>query len=394
MRAAGTDALGVLRWGLRRYRALMIVCLLLGAAVAPFAALQRDIPTDAEALVVVQRLDMDLVALPRYGDAVFNNGSVAQAVAAQFGDLGDFADIIPNRVSLVAEQDSIVFAVVGHDVNPKTAADIANVAANTFVTALNSAGVGVGSFTLQSPAQPPPVHGNSLGTFLAIPVGVVAGLVLGLAAVSTVLVARRPVIDGADAEDATGVLALGTVTVPRTRRGTFARPADFTGLVPVCRRLLALPTPIIVLASRAREEPVRKQLSMALVSVLRRVREVRFLSPSGLQDIPGSPQDAPARQERHGTGSSGDDAALTLVDSGEPLDLIQPPQLTTTVLVVREGIGTAALRAAVVEHLGGSAEARLLMVKRGRRARGESANGVERPGDEQVLEPAGRADNP
>jgi capsular polysaccharide biosynthesis protein len=394
MRAAGTDALGVLRWGLRRYRALMIVCLLLGAAVAPFAALQRDIPTDAQALVVVQRLDMDLVALPRYGDAVFNNGSVAQAVAAQFGDLGDFADIIPNRVSLVAEQDSIVFAVVGHDVNPKTAADIANVAANTFVTALNSAGVGVGSFTLQSPAQPPPVHGNSLGTFLAIPVGVVAGLVLGLAAVSTVLVARRPVIDGADAEDATGVLALGTVTVPRTRRGTFARPADFTGLVPVCRRLLALPTPIIVLASRAREEPVRKQLAMALVSVLRRVRDVRFLSPSDLQGMPAVPQDAAARQGRHGGGSHDDDAALTFVDSGEPLDLIQPPQLTTTVLVVREGIGTAALRAAVVEHLGGSAEARLLMVKRGRRARGESANGVERPGDEQVLEPAGRADNP
>jgi capsular polysaccharide biosynthesis protein len=384
----------VLRWGLRRYRALMIVCLLLGAAVAPFAALQRDIPADAQALVVVQRLDMDLVALPRYGDAVFNNGSVAQAVAAQFGDLGDFADIIPNRVSLVAEQDSIVFAVVGHDVNPKTAADIANVAANTFVTALNSAGVGVGSFTLQSPAQPPPVHGNSLGTFLAVPVGVVAGLVLGLAAVSTVLVARRPVIDGADAEDATGVLALGTVTVPRTRRGTFARPADFTGLVPVCRRLLALPTPIIVLASRAREEPVRKQLSMALVSVLRRVRDVRFLSPSELQGMPAAPKDAPARQGRHGAGSHEDDGALTLVDSGEPLDLIQPPQLTTTVLVVREGIGTAALRAAVVEHLGGSAEARLLMVKRGRRARGESANGMERPGDEQVLEPAGRADNP
>jgi capsular polysaccharide biosynthesis protein len=384
----------VLRWGLRRYRALVILCLLLGAVGAPLAALQRDTPTDAQALVVVQRLDMDLVALPRYGDAVFNNGAVAQAVAAQFGDLGDFADIIPNRVSLVAEQDSIVFAVVGHDVNPKTAADIANVAANTFITALNAAGVGVGSFTLQSPAQPPPVRSNSLGTFLAIPVGVVAGLVLGLAAVSVVLVARRPVIDGADAEDVAGVLALGTVTVPRTRSGSAARPADYTGLVPVCRRLLALPTPIVVLASRPGEASVRKQLSMALVSVLRRVRDVRFIGSSELQGMAPDGHDAPGEHGRHATGSPTEETALTLVDSGEPLDLVQPPQLTTTVLVVREGIGSAALRAAVVEHLGGSAEARLLLVKRGRRARAESADEIERPGDEQVLETAGRVDNP
>jgi hypothetical protein len=41
--------------------------------------------------------------------------------------------------------------------------------------------------------------------------------------------------------------------------------------------------------------------------------------------------------------------------------------------VAREGISSAALRAAVLEHLGGSAEARVLLVKRGRRARPDRA---------------------
>ena len=60
-----------------------------------------------------------------------------------------------------------------------------------------------------------------------------------------------------------------------------------------------------------------------------------------------------------------------MVDSSDPLDLVQPPEWTAAVLVVPEGIGAAALRAAVVEHLGGSAEARLLLTKRGPRYRGQ-----------------------
>jgi hypothetical protein len=51
---------------------------------------------------------------------------------------------------------------------------------------------------------------------------------------------------------------------------------------------------------------------------------------------------------------------------------VQPPDLTAAVLVAREGITSSALRAAVVEHLGGSAEARVLLVKRGRRVRREA----------------------
>jgi hypothetical protein len=69
-----------------------------------------------------------------------------------------------------------------------------------------------------------------------------------------------------------------------------------------------------------------------------------------------------------GSGAGAPDR-LVVVDSSDPMDLVHPPELTATVLVIREGIPSAALRDAVIDHLGGSAEARLLIVRKGRRAR-------------------------
>jgi capsular polysaccharide biosynthesis protein len=377
MRAAGTDAIGILRWGLARYFWLFAICVLLGAVVAPLLALQRTAVADARALVIAEQLDVDLSAIPRYGEAVFNNGEVAQEIASTYPAAGDQEDIIPNRVSLIAEQDSIVFGVEGHDEDPQVAADLANLAANTFVAALNSAGGGVGSFELQTPAQAPPEPENSLGTSYAIPVGVGAGVMLGLAAVSVLLVARRPVIDGIDAEEIVGVPSLGTVTVPRTRRGRFAPPEAFAGLVPVCRRLLALPTPTAVLVSRPRDEHDRMHLALALVSTLRLAAEVEFVGPA---ELGGTATDTPARaaQRPPANGHPARRAErFTVIDGGDLSHLIQPPHSTATVLVVPEGISSAALRAAVVEHLGGSAEARILLVRHGARTRGEAVSDLE-----------------
>ena len=167
MKAVGTDAVGMLRWGLRRYRLVFLVCLLLGGALGPLAALQRNVPVEAEALVVAQRLDMDLTALPRYGQAVFNNGEVTRAITAQLGSDAGYADVIPDRVQLVAEQDNIIFRVLGRDTDPKTAADIANTAAKTFVNTLNGPGAGVGTFTLQSPATAPAARADAPDALLA-----------------------------------------------------------------------------------------------------------------------------------------------------------------------------------------------------------------------------------
>jgi hypothetical protein len=382
MKAANTDAVGVLRWGLRRYRLLFLACVLVGAVVAPLVAAQRAATVEADALVIATGLDMDETALPRYGQTVFNNGEVARAVGDRFGDLGDYEEVIPNRVYLVAEQDNIVFRVVGVDADPQRASDIANLAADTFIDSLNVAGGGVGTFALQSPAEPPPSTDGRRELLFAAAVGLAAGLLLGLAVLSLLLVARRPVISAADAEDTAGVPVLGTVAVPRPSAGQEAGPEDFAGLVPVCRRLLSLPTPTVVLVSRRAQERARKQLSKALTSILVRVRDVRYVGSPEIERIAAehAPGSGPAASGFDGRTSPV--KPLTLIDSSEPLDLVQPPQATAAVLVVPEGISSAALRAAVVEHLGGSAEARLLLVTKGRRVRGR------RPSEDHVTEPA------
>src|SRR5829696_5703066 len=363
MTAPGTDAIGALGWGLRRYWLLVLACVLLGGAFGPAAARRFDAPAEAEALVIANRLDMDLVALPRYGEAVFNNGSVAQAVAANFPDVGDFSDIIPDLVSLEATQDSLVFRVTGRDDDPRIAADLANVATDAFIEALNTAGVGVGTFALQSPARPPAEPDEGLSTVVAVAAGVGAGLLLGLAAVSLVLIVRRPVTAAEDAEEATGVAALGVVSVPRTRRGETAPPEQFTGLLPVCRRLLSLSTPTVLMVSRPREKSAQQHVTAALALTLQGVRDVHVVG--------GGAPETDHQLDR----PKGGRRPLTLVDGSEPSALLQPPTETLTVLVAAVGTSSATLRAAVAEHLGGSAEARLLLVKRGRRARRQSPAG-------------------
>ena len=387
----GRDAIGVLRWGIRRYWPVFLVCILLGAVAAPYAAGRIEKPAEADALIVATRLDMSLTAMPRYGETVFDNGQVAQVISQNFGDAVPLKNIVPDRVSLVADQDSIVFRVVGHDRDPQIAADLANTAATTFVDALNAPGAGVGVFQLLSEAETPVSPDPALGQKLAIPVDAATGVMLGLAAVSLLLAVRRPVIDAAGVDDATGVPALGVVTVPRTRRGQSARPDQFPGLIPVCRRLLRLKTPTIVLVSRASEERLRGQVSVALASVLMRVRDVQFVGPADLHEVVTDRQSAlGATPGRRDLSDADGPTGLTVIDSNDPLDLVQPPELTAAVLVAREGISSAALRAAVLEHLGGSAEARVLLVKRGRLAgsgRPPRRNAARAP---QLEEPAVR----
>ena len=129
------------------YRRLVAFVLLAGAALVPALALTRDAPTaDAEAMVIMQRIDIDPAALPRSGEAVFNNGRVAQAVREQLGRADHEA--IPEYVSVVTPEDGILFPVVGHSQDQQTAVDLANGAADAFVAALNAPGVGVGHSTV------------------------------------------------------------------------------------------------------------------------------------------------------------------------------------------------------------------------------------------------------
>lgn len=365
MTAAGTDAIAALRWGLRRYGVVLLLCMVLGGSLAPAALRWFEAPVEAEALLIAQRLDMDLVALPRYGEAVFTNGAVEQAIGARFGDLGDSEEIIPDRVSLLATQDSIVFQVVGRDADPQVAADIANTATDAFIEALNTGGVGVGTFALQSRATAPPESDSQQSLIVAVVAGLAAGALLGLAFIGLLLIIRRPIVSPEDASEATGVSTIGTVDIPRARKGATVPPEAFAGVIPVCRRLLALPTSTVLLVSRHREERARHLLATALTEVLGRVREVRYVD--GLA-VPGAMQRA--------SGLSGTQRPpVTVVDGDESFSLKQPSDATVDVLVAPEGISSAALRAAVVQHLGGSAEARIVLVRPGRRRRdGETSS--------------------
>jgi hypothetical protein len=140
----------MVRWG-RRNRLLLVAWVVIVAVAVPVALLNRDTSSDAEALVIARTLDMSLEALPGHAEAVFNNGAVARAVAGTYGDQA--AEVVPDQVSLAVEPDSVVLRVIGHDPDPETAADIANLAAMAFVDELNTAGAGVGTFVIQAEAD-------------------------------------------------------------------------------------------------------------------------------------------------------------------------------------------------------------------------------------------------
>jgi capsular polysaccharide biosynthesis protein len=170
-------------WG-RRNRLLLVVWVVIVAVAVPVALLNRDTSANAEALVMARALDMNMESLPDYAEAVFTNGEVARAVAESHG--GQPAEVVPDRVSLATEPDSVVLRVIGHDPDPETAAAIADVAAGAFVQELNMAGAGVGEFAVQAeadpgvPAQPDGEEADADLTWIAVSLAV--GLAVGLAA--------------------------------------------------------------------------------------------------------------------------------------------------------------------------------------------------------------------
>lgn len=175
----------MVRWG-RRNRLLLGAWVVIVAVAVPVAVSNRDTSADAQALVVARVLDMDLEALPGHAEAVFSNGEVATSVVRKYG--GQAAEVVPDRVSLIAEPDSVTLRVIGHDPDPETAAGIADVAAMAFVTELNRAGAGVAQFAVLGTADPvvpaqPVEEGATPGAaeLTSIAVSLTVGLAVGSA---------------------------------------------------------------------------------------------------------------------------------------------------------------------------------------------------------------------
>lgn len=342
----GGDALTVLSWGLRHYWwAIVLSVCALGVAV-PLLLDRAPDTYEAEAQVgPAGALNLQSIdPLPRVGQSLFNNGSVAEAVRGSFDPpLPRSEDVIPNRVSLITAQDNLVLTVVGTASTPRTAAGLANVAAETLADELNRYEGSVGLFTVQRRAVPPSRSVQRLGLASSVGVGVAAGLVVGLGIVGLLLVRRRPVLSAESAEAATGAPVLGSVWLGRT-------PAEARGLPQFCHAISMSACKEMLLAGPSRTKPHRHQLTLLLTQVLAGRREV--ISDGGL-----SRDQLGARLK----GSPGE--RLLVVEDASQAQLATRTDRSIAVLVVPHGIGRASLVRQVQQYLDEGGTSGLVMVQ-------------------------------
>lgn len=336
-----------LRWGLGRYRVLLVLCILIVTIGLPAYNSTRPSHYDAEALVVADALKIQLIALPRYGQAVFNNGAIAQQVARTFNVKGGTDAVVPSRVSVTTPQDSLIFHVVGHDTDPKRAAGIADLAAAVFTRQLNASGPGVGSFSVQANASTPKETAAGLR---ALPyqraIGLLAGLALGLSIVAFILVARQPVIAAQDAAVVGGTPVFGTVVMRRRPRWKRATVEGAVGLVPLCRRLIAIGATRVLVVGPPRRQIETQRIIGAMSAILDQA------------DLPQQ---------------------LTIVDDVYLPDWLADPATTATLLVVFQGSSAASVRAVVSDYAAASLAGLVFVRTRGPRLR-QWAVGASRTG--------------
>lgn len=376
------DVFGTLAWGLRRYAWLVLLATVAVGVLVPYVLNQSEDVFEAETTIQAagnKALEIpSLDALPKFGEQSFNNGAVAQKIRDEFR-LPASDPVIPERVELVTEQDAVGFTVIGRASNPNDAANLSNTAASTFAQEMNQSSGTVGFFATQEPADPPAVAEPKIaGGTLTLLLGVLAGLIIGVALVALVLVLRRPVLDAEAARDATGAPVLGRVTLPRGRREPSERDAH--GLGALCRRLLGSGSPVILLVSPQKAAGVRHRLATVMASLLGRSRNV-FVSSGGDGDLPMHWDLVTRRGNRKSRGVSAERTELVLVDGPTVEERTHRPDSATTLLVVREGITLNALRQVADEYLDGEPGGVVLVrTRRARRVRREPREQVDHSG--------------
>lgn len=215
MNSSAGDTRERIRWSARRHVRLLVIAAILGPIVA--IGVGRESGKQqyrASALVVAKSLNLGQAQLPRFGEAVFASGAVADAVATDMGIRTPSSRLIPSKISVVPLPDTVLFEVRGTATNASDSARLANAAATAFVKELNKAGPGVGTFALQDAASSPD-HPTS--TAVAVPllavVGLLAGLLLGAGIVALRVSVRRPVVDERDAASIVGAPASVALTL-------------------------------------------------------------------------------------------------------------------------------------------------------------------------------------
>lgn len=352
----GGDTVAALTWGVKRYAWLLLACLVLVGILLPLQQLKKQEAFTAEALVVASELTADTSVLPRYGAAIFDNGQVARVITERYGDAGDLEDVVPRRVSVVTEQDSLVFRVQGHSRDVDTAVQLADTAAFAFVLELNKAGDGIGTFMVQATAVPPVESDEPLRAApYAISVGLAAGVVVALGVLMLLLVLRRPVVEPLSARRATDLPLLGTVTLPRRPRGEEPTLDEVAGLAPLCRQLLDWSPAEVVLTGPDTVTVERQQLAQALANAFEQVRHVDFVPPG---------QGAETAGERSEPAAS---RPILVVDGAGAVDLVAVGPRSVVLLVVPVGVAQSRLRRLAGELRGVPAGVVLVAGRRRRR---------------------------
>jgi hypothetical protein len=241
---SGSDVWATLMWGLRRYAALVLAMVLILGVLVPLMLSRRTPEYQATAQVgpTGQLVLTNTNPLPRIAESVFNNGAVELSVRSLLKQ--SKGNIIPSKVQLIAAQDNLVLEVQAQAPSAKQAIAIANQAALTFVIELGKYHDSVAPFALQHRAALAKKVPKLAGGSASVALGLIAGLLAGVALVGLLLVFRRPVVDASAAEDVTGSPVVGRISLPK-----HGHSGDDRGVGLLCRRLLGTPASTIHVAA-------------------------------------------------------------------------------------------------------------------------------------------------
>lgn len=343
----------VLGWGVRSYAWVVVLCVLALSIAAPILALLRTERYEASALIVATQLELDNAALPRLGESLFTSSAVAEQVSAETGIAP--GDLFPERLSIVAAADSVVFEVLGRDTDPQAAADLTNAAAAALVTELNRPGAGVGFFALQDAADPPdePINANE-SLPLVVVTAAIAGGVLGVGIIVLIFTWRRPILDPAGVLEAVGVECLGTLVLPRYRKTQYLQPRGVLGIASITHRISLASLSELHIASPRKAAPPRKRISVLLTLAIERLRPVELRAEADVLDGIGTLSSSLDSASDWLPSRVRETELLVVVDGAEPLDTIAPSAgSTATILVVPVGVPRERLRTMVAEYLEG-----------------------------------------
>lgn len=341
-----------LLWCLRKFWWVVAACVVAGAS-APLVLTPSAPVYEADALVFARQLNMNPRVLPRLAEAVFASGAVEARVVADPDVASGTGRLIPERLSVVAAEDSIVLVVQARHTDPATAARMANTGAVAFVEELGRAGAGVGEFAMQSEAIVPtePLSAPSLAARAGL--GALGGLGLGLGLVALIAAVRRPIVSAHDVRDAAGVPLVGKVRLSHEPPGSYPGPMGVRGIATVARWLATVPPGRLLLVSSPLAEGLRHRIFVMCGVALWTLRKVRFEAPNVLVQAIRAHcvEHRDAGRVVHPRGNSADE--LTLVAGGSTLEIIDPVETNVTVVAVAPlGVSRRRLRAVTSDFAG------------------------------------------